>query len=86
MYASEEGVSRLKEYKKGFQEAIRNAHASMNDVVYEPFLLETIGKDKKEIVIINPVLVEEGKDVKIDARLTEINNLEEAHKYLQLMI
>ena len=48
LYTSEEGVSKLKEYKKGFQEAIRNAHASMNDVFYEPFLLETLGKDKKE--------------------------------------
>ena len=78
LYTSEEGVSRLKEYKKGFQEAIRNAHASMNAVIYEPFLLETIGKDKKEIVIINPVLVEEEKDVKIDTGLAEIHNLEEA--------
>jgi hypothetical protein len=77
LYTSEEGVSRLKEYKKGFQEAIRNAHASMNDVVYEPFLLETIGKGKTEIIIINPVVVEEEKDVKIDVGLAEVNNLEE---------
>jgi hypothetical protein len=78
LYTSEEGVSRLKEYKKGFQEAIRNAHASMYDIVYKPFLLETIGKDKKEIIIVNPVLVEAGKEVKIDAGLAELNNLEEA--------
>ena len=78
LYTSEAGVSRLKEFKKGFQEAIRKAHASMNAVVYEPFLLETISKDKTEIVIINPVLVEEEKDVKIDTGLAEINNLEEA--------
>ena len=77
LYTSEEGASRLKELKKGFQEAIRNAHASMNDLVYEPFLLETIGKDKIEVVIINPILVEEEKDVKIDVRLAEVNNLEE---------
>jgi hypothetical protein len=77
LYTSEEGASRLKELKKGFQEAIRNAHASMNDLVYEPFLLETIGKDKIEVVIINPILVEEEKDAKIDVRLAEVNNLEE---------
>jgi len=77
LYTSEEGVSRLKELKKGFQEAIRNAHASMNDLVYEPFLLETIDKDKIEVVIINPILVEEEKDVKIDVRFAEVNNLEE---------
>ena len=77
LYTSEEGASRLKELKKGFQEAIRNAHASMNDLVYEPFLLETIGKDKIEIIIINPVLVEEENDIKIDVGLAEVNNLEE---------
>ena len=78
LYTSDEGVSKLKEYKKGFQEAIRNAHASMNDVVYEPFLLETIGKDKKEIVTVNPVLVKEVKEVKLEVELPVINNIEEA--------
>ena len=78
LYTSEEGVSRLKEYKKGFQEAIRNAHASMIDVVYEPFLLEPIGKDKKEIVTVNPVLVEEVKEVKLEVELPVINNIEAA--------
>ena len=78
LYTSEEGVSRLKEFKKGFQEAIRNAHASMIDVVYEPFLLETIGKDKKEIVTVNPVLVKEVKEVKLEVELPVINNIEEA--------
>jgi hypothetical protein len=77
LYTSEEGASRLKELKKGFQEAIRNAHASMNDLVYEPFLLETIGKDKIEIIIINPVLVEEENDIKIDVGLARVNNLKE---------
>ena len=78
MYTSDEGVSKLKEYKKGFQEAIRNAHASMIDVVYEPFLLEPIGKDKKEIVTVNPVLVKEVKEVKLEVELPVINNIEEA--------
>ena len=78
LYTSEEGVSKLKEFKKGFQEAIRNAHASMIDVVYEPFLLETIGKDKKEIVTVNPVLVKEVKEVKLEVELPVINNIEEA--------
>ena len=64
LYTSEEGVSRLKEFKKGFQEAIRNAHASMNDVFYKPFLLETISKDKKEI--------------KLEVELPVINNIEAA--------
>jgi hypothetical protein len=78
LYTSDEGVSKLKEYKKGFQEAIRNAHASMIDVVYEPFLLEPIGKDKKEIVTVNPVLVKEVKEVKLEVELPGINNIEEA--------
>ena len=78
LYTSEEGVSKLKEYKKGFQEAIRNAHASMIDIVYEPFLLETIRKDKKEIVTVNPVLVEEVKEVKLEVELPVINNIETA--------
>lgn len=60
LYTSEEGVSRLKEFKKGFQEAIRNAHASMKDVFHEP------------------VLVEERKEVKTDAVLPVINNIETA--------
>ena len=78
LYTSDEGVSKLKEFKKGFQEAIRNAHASMNDIAYEPFLLETIGKDKKEIVTVNPVLVKEGKEVKLEVELPVINNIETA--------
>ena len=77
LYTSEEGVSRLKEFKKGFQEAIRNAHASMNDIAYEPFLLPNISKDKKEIVIVNPALVEERKEVKIEAEIPVINSIEE---------
>lgn len=78
LYTSEEGVSRLKEFKKGFQEAIRNAYASMGNIVYEPFLLETIRKDKKEIVTVNPVLVEEVKEVKLEVELPVINNIEAA--------
>ena len=78
LYTSEEGVSKLKEFKKGFQEAIRNAHASMIDVVFEPFLLEPIGKDKKEIVIVNPVLVKEVKEIKLEVELSVITNIEEA--------
>ena len=78
LYTSEEGVSRLKEFKKGFQEAIRNAYASMGNIVYEPFLLETIRKDKKEIVTVNPVIVEEVKEVKLEVELPVINNIEAA--------
>ena len=81
LYTSEEGVSRLKEFKKGFQEAIRNAHASMIDIVYEPFLLETIRKDKKEIVTVNPVLVKEVKEVKLEVELPVINNREAAQVF-----
>ena len=81
LYTSDEGVSKLKEYKKGFQEAIRNAHASMIDIVYEPFLLETIRKDKKEIVTVNPVLVKEVKEVKLEVELPVINNREAAQVF-----
>lgn len=81
LYTSDEGVSKLKEYKKGFQEAIRNAHASMIDIVYEPFLLETIRKDKKEIVTVNPVLVKEVKEVKLEVELPVINNIEAAQVF-----
>ena len=78
LYTSEEGVSRLKEFKKGFQEAIRKAHASMNNIAYEPFLLETIRKDKKEIVIVDPVLVKEGKEIKLKSEIPAINNIKKA--------
>ena len=78
LYTSEEGVSRLKEFKKGFQEAIRKAHASMNNIAYEPFLLETIRKDKKEIVIVDPVLVKEGKEIKLKSEIPAINNIQKA--------
>lgn len=81
LYTSDEGVSKLKEYKKGFQEAIRNAHASMIDIIYEPFLLETIRKDKKEIVTVNPVLVKEVKEVKLEVELPVINNIEAAQVF-----
>jgi hypothetical protein len=81
LYTSDEGVSKLKEFKKGFQEAIRNAHASMNDIAYDPFLIETIGKDKKEIVTVNPVLVKEVKEVKLEVELPVINNREAAQVF-----
>ena len=71
LYTSDEGVSKLKEYKKGFQEAIRNAHASMIDVVYEPFLLEPIGKDKKNMKLELPVI----NNIEEAAQVSPTNNI-----------
>ena len=71
LYTSKEGVSKLKEFKKGFQEAVRNAHASMNDVVYEPFLLEPIGKDKKNMKLELPVI----NNIEEAAQVSPTNNI-----------
>jgi hypothetical protein len=46
VYASKEGDSKLKDYKKSFQESIRNAHASMSDIKYV-----SIGNPKSTAVI-----------------------------------
>lgn len=37
VYTTEEGDSKEKDYKKSFQEAIRDAHSNMSDIKYVPF-------------------------------------------------
>jgi len=63
IYTSKEGVSGLKDYKQGFQEAIRNAHTNMNDVRYEVLSKKVVVDVVKEIIVKVPVLIEEVKEV-----------------------
>jgi hypothetical protein len=53
IYTSEEGSSKLKDYKQGFQESIRNAYASMSNIKYvaleNPVIMEVV---KQPVVII----------------------------------
>jgi uncharacterized protein YqgQ len=46
IYTSEEGYSKLKDYKQAFQESIRNAHASMSNIKFvaleNPVIMEVI--------------------------------------------
>lgn len=60
VYSSKVGKSKDKDYKKGYQEAIRNAYKTMSDIEYQ-FTSE------KEVVIIN-------QDVKTDVTLPLKNN------------
>lgn len=53
LYTSKEGESREKDYKKGYQQAIRNAHSSMGDVIYDESKnktkIDTLLETKEEI-------------------------------------
>ena len=55
MYTSEEGSSKLKDYKQGFQEAIRNAHASMSEIKFIPLERSVITKVIKQPVVITSI-------------------------------
>ena len=52
VYSSKEGKSKEKEYKKGYQEAIRNAYNTMSDLEYKY-------TPKKEVVKVNEVIENE---------------------------
>ena len=53
IYTSQKGESRLKEYKKSFQEAIRRAHTSMGNMKYEAINNETVFVANKENVVVS---------------------------------
>jgi hypothetical protein len=67
VYTSEEGGSKLKDYKKGFQEAIRNAHASMSDVTYKALSIAPKAEAKKEIAVEVPVMQQTVKTIEVVA-------------------
>ena len=60
VYASDEGSSRLKDYKRSYQEAIRNMHGTMGSIIYSPKMnsgrttmkkKEELRLDRKEIAV-----------------------------------
>jgi hypothetical protein len=63
IYTSEEGSSKLKDYKQGFQEAIRNAHASMSEIKFIPFESSGITKVIKQPVVSAPITSKSAKVV-----------------------
>ncbi len=75
VYASKEGESRLKEYKRSYQEAIRNAHANMNSITYEALSGEDIIQTKKEVIVSKPMIVN-----RVDKIIPSINKEIESTK------
>jgi hypothetical protein len=82
IYTSEEGDSKLKDYKQGFQESIRNAHESMSDIKFvalaNPVIMEVIkepvaniSKTSKSVEVI-PTIVQKWA---VDKDLRETNTL-----------
>ena len=67
VFISQEGVSKLKDYKKGFQEAIRNAYASTSDLKYEAFSIASKVKVKKQNIVEVPVIHQSLKTKKVVA-------------------
>jgi hypothetical protein len=67
VFTSKEGESKQKDYKKGFQEAIRNAHASMGDLKYESFSIASKVGVKKQIMVEIPVIQQSLKAKKVAA-------------------
>jgi hypothetical protein len=84
IYTSKVGVSGLKDYKQGFQEAIRNAHAKMNDIRYEALSNDEALVTEKKLLAQAPMLIEEVKEESVyklpkptkSLKVTLINNLE----------
>lgn len=77
IYTSEEGKSKFKDYKKAFQESIRNAHAGMSNIKFiapvDPVIMDVIKKPVVNILTTNksaeliPTIVQKGyvnKDLK----------------------
>ena len=48
VYASDEGASRLKDYKRSYQEAIRNMHGTMGSIIYSPKMISGLTAMKKK--------------------------------------
>ena len=48
VYASDEGSSRLKEYKRSYQEAIRNMHGTMGSIIYSSKMISGLTAMKKK--------------------------------------
>jgi hypothetical protein len=59
VFSSDEGTSRLKDYKKSYHEALRNLHRTMKDVRYKPELYKGLGINKNQVLIKNIALVNE---------------------------
>lgn len=85
LYTSKEGGSRIKDYKKSYQESIRRAHASMSNFVYEPSLEVAItnnneileSTNNKKVIVKNDVekeVTDIKPVVKIDNIVTKIKN------------
>lgn len=68
VYTSKEGVSNLKDYKRGYIEAIRNAHASMSDISYTPLKDNDIVTKPK---VVKPI-VKKDNIIKIKDTITAI--------------
>jgi uncharacterized protein YqgQ len=76
IYTSEEGFSKLKDYKQAFQESIRNAHESMSDIAFiapaDPIIMEPVGitsTTSKSAEVI-PTIIQKGS-VNEDLRETD---------------
>lgn len=65
IYTSKEGESGLKDYKQGFQEAIRKAHANMNDVRYEVFSNDVAIDTVKDLLAKASKPIEKVKEVSV---------------------
>jgi hypothetical protein len=68
VYTSKEGGSKVKDYKKGFQEAIRNAHANMSDVKYEALSIAPKVDAEKESIVEVPQVQKHVKTMNIPAK------------------
>ena len=57
VYATAEGGSKEKEYKKSYQEAIRRAYASMRGIRYQSLVNTPVIAEKKEVGKLVPIVI-----------------------------
>lgn len=78
VYSSKVGRSKFKEYKRGFQDAIRKAYESMEDLNYgynpnKTEVVKEVKEVKKEAPLVNEEIVKPKKEIKVEKKIKKID-------------
>jgi len=90
LYTSEVGKSKLKDYKKGYHEAIRRAYETMEDFTYSYKPVSEVAPKKKEVIVsktdkLPAVVKETNKKDKVATKPAEVLYAQEKGNGFQLV-